>query len=81
LRWYGGVETLVSDGAVYEVEYAPGTPSIVTAPAAIKRKILCALDVAINPKLGVAKAMHFFYSARIFPAEFFPRRIHFELAL
>jgi len=53
----------------------------VTAPTAIKRKILCAFDVAINPKLGVAKAMHFFYSARIFPAEFFPRRIHFELAL
>src|SRR6266566_3907780 len=53
----------------------------VTAPTAIKRKILCAFDIAINPKLGVAKTMHFFYSARIFPAEFFPRRIHFELVL
>src|ERR1700746_965418 len=53
----------------------------VTAPSAIKRKILCAFDVAFNPKLGVSKAMHFFYSARIFLAEFFPRRIRFELAL
>ena len=53
----------------------------VTARAAIKRKILRAFDVAFNPKLGVAKAMHLFYSARIFSAEFFPRRIHFELTL
>src|SRR5207237_3400450 len=53
----------------------------VTAPPTIKRKILRAFDVAFNPKVGVAKAMHFFYSARIFPAEFSPRRIRFELAL
>src|SRR5438105_10474961 len=53
----------------------------VTVPAAIKGKILCALDVAFNPRLGVAKAMHLFYSARIFPAKFFPRRIGFEVAL
>jgi len=53
----------------------------VTAPAAIKGKILRAFDIAFNPKLGVAKAMHLFYSARIFSAEFFPRRFHFELTL
>jgi hypothetical protein len=61
-------------GAAAEIEN-------VTAPTAIKRKILRAFDVAFNPKVGVAKAMHFFYSARIFPAEFFPRRIRFELVL
>ena len=33
LRWYGGVDTRVRDGAVYDVEYAPGTPSIVTLTA------------------------------------------------
>ena len=53
----------------------------VTALAAIERKILRAFDVAFNPKLGVTKAVHLFYSARIFPPEFFPRRIGFELAL
>jgi len=53
----------------------------VTARAAIKGKILRAFDVAFNPKLGVAKAMHLFYSARVFSAEFFPRRIHFEPVL
>src|SRR5439155_3743663 len=53
----------------------------VKPPAAIKGKILRACDVAFNPKLGVAKAMHLFYSARIFSAEFFLRRIHFELML
>src|SRR5438874_13121486 len=50
----------------------------VTAPAAIKGKILRAFDVAYTPILGVAKEMHLLYSAVIFPPDLSPRRLHFD---
>ena len=51
------------------------------ARAAIEREILGAFDVAFDPEFGVAKAMHFLDSTRIFAAQFLPRRILFQLLL
>ena len=47
----------------------------VMAWTTVEGKVLGTFDIALNPEPGVGPAMHFFDPGRIFPAEFFPRRI------
>ena len=51
----------------------------VMAWTTVEGKVLGAFDVAFNPEPGVGPAMHLFDPGRIFPTEFFPRRIFFKL--
>jgi hypothetical protein len=51
----------------------------VMAWTTVEGKVLGTFDIALNPEPGVGPAMHFFDPGRIFPAEFFPRRIFFKL--
>jgi hypothetical protein len=51
----------------------------VMAWTTVEGKVLGTFDVAFNPEPGVDPAMHLFDPGRIFPTEFFPRRIFFKL--
>jgi len=51
----------------------------VMAWTTVEGKVLGTFDVASNPEPSVDPAMHLLDPGRIFPTEFFPRRIFFKL--